>query len=58
MNKLNIFKKQRSDKSDAANTESNVEEGKQSNYDEENAAPSESTVIIEDEPTKKVKKII
>lgn len=51
--KLNKLFKKRAEKSEAPNTD--VEEGKLSNDEEENAAPSESTVIIEDEPAKKVK---
>lgn len=49
----NLFKK-RSEKPEAPSP-NDAEEGKLSNDEEDNAAPSESTVIIEDEPQKKVR---
>lgn len=48
----NLFKK-RSDKPEALSP-SDAEQGKVSNDEEDNAPPSESTVIVEDEPQKKV----
>lgn len=49
----NLFKKQ-SNKPEAPQHNDDVEDGQLSRDDDDNAAPSESTVIIEDEPQKKV----
>lgn len=49
----NLFKKR--SKKPEASASNDAEEGKLSNDEEDNAAPSESTVIIEDEPQKKVR---
>lgn len=51
---LNNLFKRRSSKPEAP-TSNDVEEGKTSQDDEDNAPPSESTVIVEDEPQKKVR---
>lgn len=48
----NLFKK-RSNKPEAS-AANDVEDGKTSQDEEDNAPPSESTVIVEDEPQKKV----
>lgn len=54
MNRLNnIFTKHT--KKPEASAQSDIEEGKLSQDEDDNAPPSESTVIIEDEPKKKVK---
>lgn len=46
-----LFKKRKPETS-----QTDAEDGKVSHDDEDNAAPSESTVIIDDEPQKKVKR--
>lgn len=56
---LNSFNKlfpKRSDKTEQPPHKPDIEEGKLS--EDENAAPSESTVIVEDEPNKRVNKSI
>lgn len=50
---LNNLLKNRSEHGKSSQPD-DVEEGKLSNDEDDNAAPSESTVIVEDEPTKKV----
>lgn len=52
---LNNLFKNRSEKGKSSQP-NDVEDGKLSNDEDDNAAPSESTVIVEDEPTKKVMK--
>lgn len=49
----NLFKK-RSNKPEAP-ASNDVEDGKTSQDEDDNAPPSESTVIVEDEPQKKVR---
>lgn len=50
----NLFRK-RSNKPEAPAANDDVEEGKTSQDEDDNAPPSESTVIVEDEPQKKVR---
>lgn len=50
---LNNLFKNRSENGKSSQPD-DVEDGKLSNDEDDNAAPSESTVIVEDEPAKKV----